>query len=172
MADPLSRNPTLPTMQCHKDMFSQTSKGVIEKVKNGYILDTLFQSEGNVARLTYHEGLWKKDNLVVVPDMVSFRQKCIALHHDAPYAGHNNYLQILKARQIQTAIPLGQTTKFCPQLTRDSAADKCTMLSFLQISCEAMPCKKARGVCIAFMSLASQVCVCLHETGASHKPES
>ena len=88
IADPLSRNPSLLMMTVSQQMFSQTSASMIEEIKSGYDKDIWFTCVENVKDLHFQEGLWTKSSKLVVPNVGQLRARCIAMHHDPPYAGH------------------------------------------------------------------------------------
>lgn len=88
IADPLSRNPGILMVTCYKDMFSRPSMEILDEMRNVYHLDTWFEIGSNMEGLTLKDGLWTRENCIVVPDAGTLRQRCIALHHNTPYAGH------------------------------------------------------------------------------------
>ena len=66
---------------------STVSSELLESIQQGYALDDFFAHAHNLRGLIFSQGYWKKGNMIVVP-VGDLRQRCISLHHDAPYAGH------------------------------------------------------------------------------------
>lgn len=62
--------------------------GLLRHVRDGYACDKWFGDEKNTADLISSEGMWKKNGLIVVPDVADLRERCLYLHHDTPFAGH------------------------------------------------------------------------------------
>ena len=83
-------------MHVAKGMFVQSSIVFMTGVRKGYSLDKWFESSDNIKDLTQMDGLWKKGNQIVVPNIETLRRRCIALHHDAPYAGHIGQFRTLE----------------------------------------------------------------------------
>ena len=90
IADPLSGHPALMTMQSSQGMFSQPSDELMSDIIKGYVQNPWFLSPRNinVKDLTQSQGLWFKGDQIVVPDVGTLREQCIALHHDPLYACH------------------------------------------------------------------------------------
>ena len=57
-------------------------------IKQGYEHDNWFSKPFNLQGLTLQNGLWRKDNLIVLPRFQNLRQWAISECHDTKYAGH------------------------------------------------------------------------------------
>ncbi|KAL3153599.1 hypothetical protein ABBQ32_14155 [Trebouxia sp. C0010 RCD-2024] len=90
VADPVSRNPAL--LNAVIALSPVGSEGVpgslLQRIRDGYASDKWFDNAKHTEQLTFADGVWSKDNLVVVPDVDDLRQRCLSLHHDTPFAGH------------------------------------------------------------------------------------
>ncbi len=63
--------------------------GLLRRMRDAYACDKWFEDEKNTAHLTFSEDLWKKNGLIVGPDVADLRERCLYLHHDTPFAGHS-----------------------------------------------------------------------------------
>ena len=90
IADPLSRNPALLSMQASQAQVSQSPKDLSEVIKQSYAQDPWFHDPSNLENLVYDDGFYKKGTQVLVPcdSQREFRELCISMHHNPPYAGH------------------------------------------------------------------------------------
>jgi transposase InsO family protein len=111
VADPISRSPALlMTSQAQEPVDTAT---ILDDSKRGYALDSWFADDDNTVHLTLDGELWKISGTIVVPDVDKLRKRCIALHHDPPYAGHLGELRTLR---------LIQQTYWWPTMSQDVKA--------------------------------------------------
>ena len=66
--------------------------GLLRRMRDAYACDKWFEDEKNTAHLTFSEDLWKKNGLIVGPDVADLRERCLYLHHDTPFAGHSGVI--------------------------------------------------------------------------------
>ena len=87
VADPLSRNPALLNSIQSYSLHSPADD-FLAKVSNGYDKDPYFKDNRQTRKLQFDGSFWRRKSAIVIPKVGSLRNQCIALHHDAPYAGH------------------------------------------------------------------------------------
>ena len=87
VADPLSRNPALLNSIQSYSLHSPADDFLAE-VSNGYDKDPHFKDNRQTRKLQFDGSFWRRKSAIVIPKVGSLRKQCIALHHDAPYAGH------------------------------------------------------------------------------------
>ena len=74
-----------------------TSQGnIIQQLQAGYDTDPWFKTPSNLTSLEFRDGLWWRNNLVVVPDVPGLRRGILYELHDAPYSGHPGISKTLK----------------------------------------------------------------------------
>lgn len=61
---------------------------LLQRISDSYRKDPWFTHESNTGALTYKDGLWYKDTLVVVPADDSIKGDILHEAHDSVYAGH------------------------------------------------------------------------------------
>ena len=83
----------------------------LDKVKAAYATDPLFYQSSFTSNLSFFDGLWFKDNQVVVP--LPLRKAFISDFHDPPEAGHPG---------IHKTLHLLQRSFWWPQMRADVAA--------------------------------------------------
>lgn len=59
-----------------------------QKLADGYEKDKWFAEPANTKDLVFQDGLWYKDNSVVVPDADDLRKQVMQELHDSPFSGH------------------------------------------------------------------------------------
>ena len=86
VADPISRCPALlnDLMSWAPDGCETDAGSVLRRVRDGYACDKWFEDEKNTAHLSFREGMWKKNGLIVVPDVADLRERCQYLHMIPP----------------------------------------------------------------------------------------
>ena len=90
IADPLSGNPALLSMQASQEQANQSPKDLSEVIKQSYAQDPWFHDPSHLVNLVYEDGFYKKGTQVLVPcdSRRELRKLCISMHHNPPYAGH------------------------------------------------------------------------------------
>jgi hypothetical protein len=69
---------------------------LLQRIADGYHQDSWFSDESNTRPLTFHEGLWYKDGLIVVPSQEALKTEILHEAHDSVYAGHFGFHKTLK----------------------------------------------------------------------------
>ena len=95
VADPVSRCPSLLALAAEDpDSDSDDISGsvnvsaqVLQRVCDGYQQDPYFKDKQKTSGYTSVGGYWRKDQMILVPDVADLRQQRLSLHHDTPYAG-------------------------------------------------------------------------------------
>jgi hypothetical protein len=60
----------------------------VKDIAQGYTEDPWFKEDLNTKPLLRHNGLWWKDDELVIPDIEGIKEKILHLCHGSPYAGH------------------------------------------------------------------------------------
>lgn len=110
IADSLSRNPvsfvglTLPTPAHFLGVVQATATPVAQltdslsftaKIKESYAVDPWFQDSNNTSQLQLREGLFYKDQTLVLPADAELQRIAISECHDPPYVGHTGVTKTL-----------------------------------------------------------------------------
>ena len=67
---------------------SGAESGFIERYAQPIEVDPNFVNSGFTKHLTFKDGLWFKDQTLVVPKVGNLRQECMREMHDTPLSGH------------------------------------------------------------------------------------
>jgi hypothetical protein len=93
IADALSRSPVNPapalicTLSAKRKM-NRSNKSFMVLVKDGYTKDPWFSVADNVNSLSVSNGIYYKEDAIVIPDVHDLRTGIITKSHDTPYSGH------------------------------------------------------------------------------------
>ena len=96
VADPVSCCPSLHALVAEEsdsddgDVSGSVSVSAqfLQRIRDEYANDPYFLDEQNTSAYTFLGGYWRKDHMILVPDVGDLRQQCVSLHHDTLYAGN------------------------------------------------------------------------------------
>ena len=91
VADPLSRQPVgpAPTGEVNLLLAIQRRRAdIMSRIRQGYRWDPWFKDSDNLKDLSFVDGVYRRGELVVVPDHGGLRNDILYEIHDTKYAGH------------------------------------------------------------------------------------